>query len=140
MSAAHGAANSGKPQGDRARPDVVACDFGESADMRLRAPSATQIAAGCLTGIAAGAGLRLVGRTEAADFAWAAVDAFLLVPLTWSVVRTLLRRDLGVDAIALVSMAGALALGQYLAGAVIALMLAGGNALEERAGGGRDAS
>jgi heavy metal translocating P-type ATPase len=79
--------------------------------------------------------LRLLGRAEAADVAWAAVDAFLLVPLTWSVVRTLLRRDLGVDAIALVSMAGALALGQYLAGAVIALMLAGGNALEERAGG-----
>jgi heavy metal translocating P-type ATPase len=103
--------------------------------MRMRAPSATQIAAGCLAGIAAGGSLRLVGRAEAADITWAAVDAFLLVPLAWSVVRTLLRRDLGVDAIALVSMAGALALGQYLAGAVIALMLAGGNALEERAGG-----
>lgn len=101
----------------------------------MRAPSATAIAAGCLAGIMAGVGLRLGGRAEAADVAWAAVDAFLLVPLTWSVVRTLLRRDLGVDAIALVSMAGALALGQYLAGAVIALMLAGGNALEERAGG-----
>ena len=57
----------------------------------------------------------------------------LLVPLTWSVVRSLLRRDVGVDAIALISMAGALALGEYLAGAVIALMLAGGNALEEAA-------
>ena len=41
--------------------------------------------------------------------------------------------DVGVDAIALVSMAGALALGEYLAGAVVALMLAGGNALEESA-------
>ena len=41
-----------------------------------------------------------------------------------------MRRDVGVDAIALVSMAGALALGEYLAGAVVALMLAGGNALE----------
>ena len=80
-------------------------------------------------------GFRVGGRAEAADVAWAAVDAFLLVPLTWSVVRTLLRHDLGVDAIALVSMAGALALGQYLAGAVIALVLAGGNALEERAPG-----
>ena len=37
------------------------------------------------------------------------------------------------DAIALISMAGALALGEYLAGAVVALMLAGGNALEESA-------
>jgi heavy metal translocating P-type ATPase len=57
----------------------------------------------------------------------------LLVPLTWSVLRSLLRGDVGVDAIALVSMAGALALGEYLAGAVVALMLAGGNALEESA-------
>ncbi|MGZ4392787.1 MAG: hypothetical protein ACXVRK_11815, partial [Gaiellaceae bacterium] len=68
--------------------------------MRIRAPSATAIAAGCLAGIVAGVGLRLAGRAEAADVAWAAVDAFLLVPLTWSVVRTVLRRDLGVDAIA----------------------------------------
>ena len=37
------------------------------------------------------------------------------------------------DAIALVSMAGALALGEYAAGAVVALMLAGGNWLEDRA-------
>jgi heavy metal translocating P-type ATPase len=38
-----------------------------------------------------------------------------------------------VDAIALVAMLGALALQEYLAGAVIALMLAGGNALEASA-------
>jgi cation transport ATPase len=57
----------------------------------------------------------------------------LLVPLTWSVLRSLSRGDVGVDAFALVSMAGALALREYLAGAVVALMLAGGNALEEAA-------
>jgi heavy metal translocating P-type ATPase len=55
----------------------------------------------------------------------------MLVPLSWSVGRTLLAGDLGVDLIALLAMAGALALSEYLAGAVIALMLAGGNALEE---------
>ena len=54
----------------------------------------------------------------------------MLVPLTLSVARTLARGRIGVDAIALFSMAGALALGEYLAGAVVALMLAGGNALE----------
>ena len=55
--------------------------------------------------------------------------------------RTLLRGDVGVDAIALVAMAGALALGEYLAGAVVALMLAGGNALEDaRRPAGRGAS
>jgi cation transport ATPase len=41
------------------------------------------------------------------------------------------RHVAGGDASALFSMAGALALGEYLAGAVVALMLAGGNALEE---------
>ena len=57
-----------------------------------------------------------------------------LIPLTWSVLRTLMHGDVGVDAIALVAMVGALALGEYLAGAVIALMLSGGNALEAAAG------
>jgi heavy metal translocating P-type ATPase len=62
---------------------------------------------------------------------WAATVAVMLIPLSWSVARSLLAGDLGVDLIALLAMAGALALGEYLAGAVIALMLAGGNALEE---------
>jgi heavy metal translocating P-type ATPase len=97
-------------------------------------PWATATLALCLAGLATGGALRLAGDAQAADAAWAATAALLLLPLTWSVARTLLRRDLGVDAIALVSIAGALALHEYLAGAVIALMLAGGNALEERAG------
>ncbi|HZT53850.1 MAG TPA: DUF6544 family protein, partial [Gaiellaceae bacterium] len=99
---------------------------------RLRSPTA--VAAGCLAGIALGGLLHLLGSATAGDGVWAATDGLSLVPLAWSVLRTLLRRDVGVDAIALVSMAGALALGEYLAGAVIALMLGGGNALEERAG------
>jgi heavy metal translocating P-type ATPase len=88
-----------------------------------------------LAGVAAGIVLHLLGLDAPAHLAWAATTALLLVPLTISVARALLRGDLGVDAIALVSMAGALALGEYLAGAVIALMLAGGNALEEIANG-----
>lgn len=81
-------------------------------------------------GILAGALLYPLAGTDAADVAWAATVALMLAPLTWSVARSLLRGDLGVDVIALLAMAGALALGEYLAGAVIALMLAGGNALE----------
>ena len=86
-----------------------------------------------LAAVAAGVGLAGFDQHRAAGWVWAATTAVLLVPLTWSVLRSLLRRDVGVDAIALVSMSGALALGEYLAGAVIALMLAGGNALEESA-------
>ena len=93
--------------------------------------SARLLALLALLGVAGGLLLHVLGLDAPAHLAWAATTALLLVPLTISVTRTLLRRDVGVDAIALVSMAGALALGEYLAGAVIALMLAGGNALEE---------
>ncbi len=102
--------------------------------MLVKLRSASALAVLCLAAIVAGGALSLSGETESADLIWGAATAAMLVPLTWSVVRTVLRGDVGVDAIALISMAGALALGEYLAGAVIALMLAGGNALEERAG------
>ena len=80
--------------------------------------------------LAAGGVLTLAGAHTAAHAVWAAATVALLIPLTFSVVRSLIHGDVGVDAIALLAMAGALALGEYLAGAVIALMLAGGNALE----------
>lgn len=83
--------------------------------------------------IAIGTALHLAGVPAAGDAVWAATVAVMLVPLTVSIVRTLAAGRVGVDAIALVAMAGALAVGEYLAGAVIALMLSGGNALEASA-------
>ena len=100
-----------------------------------RLPSATAVEVAAVSALAAGGVLVALGHQRGADIVWAVLVALLLVPLCVSVVRTLLRGDVGVDAIALIAMGGALALGEYLAGAVIALMLAGGNALEERAGG-----
>ncbi|MHB8234508.1 MAG: heavy metal translocating P-type ATPase [Solirubrobacteraceae bacterium] len=88
-----------------------------------------------LGGIVAGGVLSLLGASVPADAVWAATVALMLVPLSWSVGRSLLGGDVGVDLIALLAMAGALALGEYLAGSVIALMLAGGNALEAYASG-----
>ena len=88
-----------------------------------------------LVALLAGGLLHLTGLPGAGDAVWAGSVALMLVPLSLSVARTLLRGDVGVDAIALVAMASALALGEYLAGAVVALMLAGGNALEEYAAG-----
>ena len=93
------------------------------------------LALAALAGVLVGGVLSLIGNAGAADVVWAASTALMLVPLTWSVARTLWRRDVGVDAIALVAMASALATGEYLAGAVVAVMLAGGNALEEYAAG-----
>jgi heavy metal translocating P-type ATPase len=91
------------------------------------------LALACLVLIALGGALTLLGATAAGNAVWATTVALMLVPLTWSIVRTLAQGRVGVDAIALVAMAGALAIGQYLAGAVIALMLSGGNALEASA-------
>ncbi len=100
---------------------------------RIRASSARLVAGAALLAVLGGLALAAFDHHRLADWLWAATTAALLLPLTWSVLRSLLRRDVGVDAIALFSMAGALALGEYLAGAVVALMLAGGNALEEAA-------
>jgi heavy metal translocating P-type ATPase len=104
-----------------------------SAAVPLRANAAALVALSALLAVAVGLGLAALGKHHPGNWLWAVTTAMLLLPLTWSVLRSLLRRDVGVDAIALISMAGALALGEYLAGAVIALMLAGGNALEESA-------
>ncbi len=99
-----------------------------SAESRVRLlPLAT------LALIAAGGVLHLAGAPTAGDVVWAATVVAMLVPLTVAIARTLASGRVGVDAIALVAMAGALAVGEYLAGAVIALMLSGGNALEATA-------
>ena len=57
------------------------------------------------------------------------------MPLVVSTARSLLQRDVGVDAIALVAIVWALALGQFLAAAIVALMMSGGAALEAWAAG-----
>jgi heavy metal translocating P-type ATPase len=82
-----------------------------------------------------GVGLSLGGSADAADLIWGTVTAIVLVPLTIGVARSLWNRDPGVDAIALLAMAAALVMGEYLAGAVVGVMLSGGNALEGYAAG-----
>ena len=77
--------------------------------------------------------LWVAGAHAAADVAWGAAVLLALVPLAFTVARDLLHRETGVDLIALLAMAGALVLGQYLAGAVVGLMLSGGQALEQYA-------
>ncbi|OAE99918.1 haloacid dehalogenase [Bradyrhizobium centrolobii] len=82
-------------------------------------------------GLTAGILARAAGRPDLADLAWAIGTAPVIAGLAVSIVRDLLGGRLGVDAIALLSMGAALALGQPLAGAVVALMYSGGNVLEE---------
>ncbi|MFG1951198.1 heavy metal translocating P-type ATPase [Micromonospora sp. NPDC048830] len=80
--------------------------------------------------VLAGAGLWLAGRRTAADAVWAVGTLAALVPAAWSVLRRLWRRQFGVDVIAVLALAGALAVGEYLAGAVVAVMASTGRSLE----------
>ena len=52
------------------------------------------------------------------------------VPALVETVRQMLHRELGVDLLAVLAIAGSLLLGEYLAGSVIVLMLSGGKSLE----------
>jgi heavy metal translocating P-type ATPase len=84
-----------------------------------------------ILGLVSGGVLTLVfEQGSAAEAVWALTTVIGIVPIARDVVGGLLRREPGVDLIALIAMAAALALGEYLAGAVIALMLATGQALE----------
>ena len=71
------------------------------------------------------------GRADVANWIWAAGTAPVIIGLLISMIRDLLAGRMGVDAIAFVSMSAALVLGENLAGAVVAVMYAGGNALED---------
>jgi cation transport ATPase len=83
--------------------------------------------AGLLLGLIAWA----LGGSDLGDWCWAGGVVPVVIGLLVSMVRDFLAGRVGVDAVAFVSMSGALALGQYLAGIVIAIMYAGGNILED---------
>jgi heavy metal translocating P-type ATPase len=84
-----------------------------------------------VAGLSAGILAFLAGRTDLADLCWTVATVPVVAGLAVSIIRDLLAGRFGVDAIALVSMSAALALGQPLAGAVVALMYSGGNVLED---------
>jgi heavy metal translocating P-type ATPase len=88
-----------------------------------------------LGAIVTGAAFWLLGDDSWANITWATGAVVVLVPLVLSTARSLLRGDVGVDAIALVAIVWALALGQFLAAAIVALMMSGGAALEAWAAG-----
>jgi cation transport ATPase len=82
------------------------------------------------SGLAAGGLARLAGAGEAADAAWLITAALGLGYALWSAAESILRGRLGVDVIALLAVAGAVAVGELLAAAVISVMLTSGRFLE----------
>jgi heavy metal translocating P-type ATPase len=85
--------------------------------------------------MAAGGILHLTGRGHLGDTAWILTALGGVALSIYSTVRSAMAGRLGVDLIALMALVGALAVGEYLAGAVIAVMLATGQALESWAAG-----
>lgn len=83
-----------------------------------------------LGGLVLGAAFYGLGMPGATTWAWAGATAVSLVATSAASARRLRHGEAGVDVIAILAMAGALALGENLAGVLIAVMLTGGQALE----------
>ena len=83
-----------------------------------------------LAALVAGGAAWLAGSRDVADICWAAVTLAAIVPAMWWVVAALRRGRVGADVIAVLALVGTLAIHEYLAGALIGVMLATGQALE----------
>ena len=81
--------------------------------------------------LAAGGVAWIAGAPEVAGRIWLAGTAAVLLVQVVDITLSLRRGEFGLDVIAALAMAGALVLGQYLAGIIVGLMFTGGEALEE---------
>jgi len=82
-------------------------------------------------GLAGGAVAALAGAKPAADALWLATAAAGLGYALWATIGSIRRGRIGVDLIAVLAVAGAVAVGELLAAALIAVMLTSGRTLEE---------
>ena len=85
------------------------------------------------TALVAGAALSLAGHAAAGEVVWQAAALVVACQLVVVTVVRLREGRLAVDVVALLALAGSLALGEALAGVIIALMVASGDALEQYA-------
>ena len=86
-------------------------------------------------GLVGGGLLHWAGLGAGGNLVWIIAAGCGIALSLYSMVESLLVGRLGVDVIALLALVGAVAVGEYLAGAVISLMLASGRALEGWAAG-----
>ena len=91
-----------------------------------------QLAAVAL-GLAVGGGLHFAALEGGADVAWGVTTVAAVLVAGLSLIRDLAHRHIGVDVVAVLALIGSLVVTEFLAGAVIAFMLATGRALEARA-------
>ena len=83
----------------------------------------------------AGGLLVAAGLPAWADAVWALTASGGALVTGWRLAEAVRERQTGLDVIALLALVGALVVGEYLAGAVIAVMLASGRSLEAWAAG-----
>ena len=81
-------------------------------------------------GLALGVGLKLAGLGAWSSLVWTAVTVPVLAALLAEIVTSLAHGEVGLDIVAGLSMTAALAFGETLAAAIVALMYAGGQLLE----------
>lgn len=86
-------------------------------------------------GLILGGGLALSGQGAIAAWVWSITALPVAAHVGWGVIRSLLGGQLGVDIIALAAIVTAVAMGEPLTATVVALMVAGGEALEAWAEG-----
>lgn len=84
----------------------------------------------CIATLVAGGACHLAGADRIGDWIWLAGAAVVLLALAVDTVVALWRKRLGLDLVALVSIAGAILLQEYFTADIIALMFASGRALE----------
>ena len=96
---------------------------------RVRRLLAVLAALGLLTGFV----VKLAGFASWSPVIWIAVTVPVLLALLAEIVTSLRSGDLGLDIVAALSMTAALAVGENLAAAIVALMYAGGQYLESYA-------
>jgi heavy metal translocating P-type ATPase len=81
-------------------------------------------------GLVLGLVLHLAGFASWASLVWTVVTVPVLAALSAEIITSLARGDVGLDIVAGLSMSAALAVGETLAAAIVALMYAGGQLLE----------
>jgi len=98
--------------------------------IRAVANRETLIAILAILGIGTSLALRFTGRPVYADWPLIAVLVLGGIPLVWSLLLQAMKREFGSDLLAGISIVTSAFLHQYMAGALVVLMLSGGQALE----------
>ncbi|WP_050064576.1 heavy metal translocating P-type ATPase [Rhodococcus sp. RD6.2] len=85
------------------------------------------------TALVAGGVAWIADEPGVADLCWAIGTVAAIVPSAWWVARSLRHKQIGVDLISVLSLVGTLLVGEYLAGALVAVMVGTGRSLDAAA-------